>query len=88
MDRQVHLNLDHLPWPINVLKFNRAVYDLQPGEEMLARVMDGDVVGNLRQLLNSQAGLHYDIEQTPAGFHLIRVARQAASATHHRNNRR
>jgi hypothetical protein len=64
MCRHLHLNLEELPWPVNVLKFNQVVYDMQPGDDMIATIKDADVVGNLQQLLDSQPELHFDVSQT------------------------
>ena len=48
MCRHLHINLEDLPWPLNVLKFNQAIYEMQPGDDMIATIKDPDVVGNLQ----------------------------------------
>ena len=75
MGRHLQINLENLPWPVNVLKFNQAVYDMQSGDDMLATVNDSDVVGNLQQLLNSQAEVDYDVFQTHTDYR-IRVTKR------------
>jgi TusA-related sulfurtransferase len=74
MCRHLHLNLEELPWPVNVLKFNQVVYDMQPGDDMIATIKDADVVGNLQQLLDSQPELHFDVSQTDEDYR-IRVTK-------------
>jgi TusA-related sulfurtransferase len=70
MSRHLHINLEDLPWPVNVLKFNQAVYEMQPGDDMIATVNDADVVGNLRQLLSSQSELRFAVFQTDADYRI------------------
>jgi len=59
---------------VNVLKFNQVVYDMQPGDDMIATIKDADVVGNLQQLLDSQPELHFDVSQTDEDYR-IRVTK-------------
>ena len=75
MSRHRHLNLDALPWPVNVLKFNQVLHELEPGDDMTAFVSDGDVAANLKQLLSGQADLLCDVTQEPPDYR-IRVTRQ------------
>jgi len=72
MCRHLHINLEDLPWPLNVLKFNQAIYEMQPGDDMIATIKDPDVVGNLQLLLSSQMELYFDVSQADTDF-LIRV---------------
>jgi TusA-related sulfurtransferase len=72
MCRHLHINLEDLPWPLNVLKFNQAIYEMQPGDDMIATIKDPDVVGNLQFLLSSQVELYFDVSQADTDF-LIRV---------------
>lgn len=72
MCRHLHINLEDLPWPLNVLKFNQAIYEMQPGDDMIATIKDPDVVGNLQLLLSSQVELYFDVSQADTDF-LIRV---------------
>jgi TusA-related sulfurtransferase len=74
MSRHLHINLEDLPWPVNVLKFNQAVYEMQPGDDMIATINDADVVGNLQQILSSQSELRFDVSQTNADYR-IRVTK-------------
>jgi TusA-related sulfurtransferase len=74
MCRHLQIHLEDLPWPVNVLKFNQVVYDMQPGDDMTATIRDADVVGNLQQLLRSQPTLHFDVSQTDADYR-IRVTK-------------
>lgn len=74
MRHHLHLNLDDLPWPINVLKFNQAIHDLGPGDDMTATITDGDVVGNLRQLLRCRTDLNVHVAQNHRDYR-IRVVR-------------
>lgn len=75
MGRHLHIHLENLPWPVNVLKFNQAVYDMQPGDDMLATISDADVVGNLQQLLSSQAEVDFDVFRTHTDYR-IRVTKR------------
>jgi TusA-related sulfurtransferase len=75
MCRHLHINLEDFPWPVNVLKFNQAIYEMQPGDDMIATIKDPDVVGNLQLLLSSQTGLHFDVSQADTDF-LIRVIKR------------
>jgi hypothetical protein len=50
------------------------VYDMQPGDDMIATIKDADVVGNLQQLLDSQPELHFDVSQTDEDYR-IRVTK-------------
>lgn len=70
MGRHFQINLANLPWPVNVLKFNQAVYNMQPGDDMLAMVNDSDVVGNLQQLLSSQVEVDFDVFQTNTDYRI------------------
>jgi len=74
MSRHLHINLEDLPWPVNVLKFNQTVNDLQPGDDIIATINDADVVGNLQQLLSSQSELRFDVSQTNTDYR-IRVTK-------------
>jgi TusA-related sulfurtransferase len=75
MGRHLQINLENLPWPVNLLKFNQAVYDMQPGDDMLATVNDSEVLGNLRQLLSSQAEVVFDVFQTNSDYR-IRITKR------------
>lgn len=75
MSRNLHINLAHLPWPESVLKFNKAVHEMRPGDKMTANVSDADVVANLRQLLGSLADFLFDISQRDTDYH-IRISKR------------
>ena len=75
MGRDFHINLAYLPWPMNVLKFNRVVHALQTGDKMIARINDADVVGNLRQLLGNRPDLDFNVSQTDRNYR-IRVTKK------------
>ncbi len=75
MARHLQIHLEKHPWPVNVLKFNQAVYDMQPGDDLLATVNDADVVGNLQQLLSSQAEVDFDVFQTNSDYR-IRITKR------------
>jgi TusA-related sulfurtransferase len=75
MRRHLHINLEQFPWPVNILKFNQAVYDMRPGDDMIATINDADVVGNLQQLLSSQAEVVFDVFQTNTDYR-IRVTKR------------
>jgi len=70
MGSHYQLDLEHLPWPVNVLKFNGAVSDMRNGDDMTATLRDPDVVGNLCQLLGSQADLLYEVRQTDSEYRI------------------
>ncbi|BBO70180.1 hypothetical protein DSCA_41100 [Desulfosarcina alkanivorans] len=74
MCRHLHINLEDLPWPVNVLKFNQMVHDMQPGDDVTATIKDADVVDNLQQLLGNRAGLHFDVFQAETDYR-IRVTK-------------
>ena len=59
-----HIQLEHLPWPVSVLKFNGAVSAMRTGDEMTASLQDPDVLGNICQLLGSRPDLLYEVQQT------------------------
>jgi TusA-related sulfurtransferase len=77
MCRHLQLHLEDLPWPVNVLKFNQVVSDMQPGDEMMATIKDADVVGNLQQLLCSQPELRFDVSRTEVDY-CIRVTKDVS----------
>lgn len=74
MSRHLHINLEDLPWPVNVLKFYQAVYEMKPGDDMIATINDADVVANLQQILSSQSELRFDVSQTNTDYR-IRVTK-------------
>ena len=53
MGRDLDINLADLPWPVSVLKFSQVVENLRPGDNMVARTRDADVLANLQLLLGS-----------------------------------
>ncbi|WP_319406701.1 hypothetical protein [uncultured Desulfosarcina sp.] len=75
MCRHLHINLEDLPWPVSVLKFNQVVYEMQPGDNMIATIKDADVVSNLRLLLGSQPDVNFDLSQTDTHYR-IRVIKR------------
>ena len=70
MGSHYQLDLEHLPWPVSVLKFNGTVSDMRSGDDMTATLRDPDVVGNLCQLLGSQADLHYEVRRTDSEYRI------------------
>lgn len=52
MGRRRHINLEDIPWPISILKFNQAVCEMKPGDRIIAFLKDADVMTNLLQLLH------------------------------------
>jgi hypothetical protein len=70
MCRHLHIQLDDIPWPVSVLKFNQALHDLQSGDGMTATVKDADVVGNLQLLLDSQPDLRFTVDQTDSDYRI------------------
>ena len=75
MCRHFHLDLDALPWPVSLLKFNQAVDTLRAGETLSANLCDADIVGNLERLMTCQPTLDFEVVRTERGFH-VRVARR------------
>lgn len=71
----IHIDLDALPWPINVLKFNQAIRTIEQGDAMIATIDDADVVDNLQQLLSSLPELDYEVSKRDARYR-IRVSRR------------
>ena len=78
MCRHLQLHLEDLPWPVSVLKFNQVVHDMQPGDDMIATMIDADVVGNLQQLLGCQPELRFEVSRTDADY-CIRVIKAGCS---------
>ena len=74
MHHRTTIDLETLPWPLNVLKFNQLIRRIQPGEEMVATIDDADVVDNLRLLLSSLPELDHEVSKK-AGRYRIRVSR-------------
>ena len=74
MSRHLHIDIEDLPWPVNVLKFNQAVYEMQPGDDMIATIKDADVVSNLRLLLSNQSDLRFNVSQKNTDYR-IRVTK-------------
>ena len=70
MRRHLQLSLENLPWPLNVLKFNQAVHELRRGDDMIDRIDDADVVGNLQQLLSNQRELRFDVVHTSTDYRI------------------
>ena len=75
MCRRFHLDLDALPWPVSLLKFNQAVDTLRAGETLSATLCDAVIVGNLELLIKRQPTLDFEAVRTERGFH-VRVARR------------
>jgi TusA-related sulfurtransferase len=53
MGRQTTLSLEHIPWPISVLKCNQQVDTLRPGDELIVTLTDPATVDNLVMLLGT-----------------------------------
>ena len=70
MGSHYRLHLEQFPWPVSVLNFNRTLDAMQPGDDLIATMLDPDVVGNLRQLLGSQPGLRYTVWLTEAEYRI------------------
>ncbi|WP_155324860.1 hypothetical protein [Desulfosarcina ovata] len=66
----MRLNLDELPWPVNVLTFNRAIDGMQPGDIIMATIADAHVVDNLKRILGSLPDLFFDVVQKKRGYHI------------------
>jgi hypothetical protein len=63
-----HINLEDTPWPISILKFNQAVSELKPGDDMIAFINDADVIANLLQLLRHQPGVGFTVSFAGSDF--------------------
>ena len=72
--RDFDIDIANLPWPVSILKFNQVVHNLRPGDNMITRTSDADVLGNLRQLLGSRPDLHFDVSLSDTGYR-IRVTK-------------
>ncbi len=68
MGSHYQLHLEHIPWPISVLKFNNAVSAMRTGDDMIVTMRDPDVVENICQLLGSRSDLHYEAQQNDAEY--------------------
>ena len=60
---------------MSVLKFSQMVHELRPGDNLIARINDPDVVVNLEQFLSSQPDLHFGMSRTDADY-CIRVTKR------------
>lgn len=75
MGRDFDINLADLPWPVNVLKFSQVVDNLRPGDNMIARTIDADVLANLQMLLGSRPDLHFYVSHSDTAYR-IRVTKK------------
>jgi hypothetical protein len=80
MGRLRHINLEDIPWPISILKFNQVVSEMKPGDHMIAFLKDVDVMNNLLQLMRHQPDLGVTTSTSGNDFY-IEVKRQRI-ATH------
>ena len=72
--RDFDIDIANLPWPVSILKFNQVVHNLRPGDNMIARTSDTNLLGNLRQLLGSRPDLHFDVSHSDTDYR-IRVTK-------------
>ena len=72
----MRMDLDALPWPINVLKFNQAIRNIATGDSIVVTIDDADVVDNLQQLLCSLPELDFEVNKRDARYR-IRVSRRS-----------
>jgi hypothetical protein len=66
--RHRHINLEDTPWPMSILKFNRALSEMQPGDDMIATLSDADVITNLLQLLRHHPGVGFTVSSSGSDF--------------------
>ena len=79
--RRRHINLENIPWPISVLKFNQAVSEMNPGEQIIASLKDADVVTNLLQLLRHQPDVEVTTSTSDAELR-IEVKKKGCASSH------
>lgn len=89
--RHRHLNLEDTPWPMSILKFNRALSEMKPGDDMTATISDADVITNLLQLLRHHPGVGFTVSSSGSNF-CVEVKREEyvvgrGAVTDNRNNR-
>jgi hypothetical protein len=75
-----HINLEHIPWPISILKFNQAVTEMNPGDHMIVFLKDSDVMTNLLQLLRYQPDVAFTTS-TSGGDMSIEVKKECCAIT-------
>jgi len=66
--RQRKINLEKMPWPVSVLKFNRAVSEMKPGDKIIAFIRDADVIANLLKLLRGRGGVGVTVSSFDGEF--------------------
>ncbi len=59
VERRRRINLEDMPWPMNILKFNQAVSEMKPGDHMIAFLKDADVMANLLRLLRHRPDMKF-----------------------------
>jgi TusA-related sulfurtransferase len=74
MGRTEELSLIDIPWPLSVLRCNRSLNEMLPGDHLKVRLNDPDAKDNLTLLLNALDGYTYTLEGVREGF-LLRIAR-------------
>jgi TusA-related sulfurtransferase len=74
MGRNERLNLIDIPWPLSILRCNRCLSEMAPGECLDVLLNDPDAKDNLTLLLTALDGYTFSLEEVGEGF-LLRITR-------------
>ena len=81
MGRQTKLNLVDVPWPISILKCNRRLDEMLPGEQLLVTLKDAGTMDNLTLLLSAMPDYEFGICNTKGCFSM-QIKKHAISRDH------
>lgn len=72
------LRLVDIPWPISILKCNRFLDEMQPGEHLVVTLTDAETKENLVMLLRATADCEFVVSDCPEGY-LFHIKKRPAS---------
>lgn len=72
------LSLVDIPWPISILKCNRCLEEMRPGERLVVTLTDDETRENLVMLLRATADCEFDVSDCPQGY-LFNIKKRPAS---------
>ena len=61
MGNDEQLNLVNLPWPLSILKCNRQMVEMVPGERLDVTVKESATKDNLVKLLKTMRGYEFEV---------------------------
>lgn len=68
MGKMSSMDLVNVPWPICILKCNRKIDEMKPGDTLNVTLVDARVRDNLVLLLNALSGLQFKFQNTVDGY--------------------